>query len=130
MFADGKDAITKESLDGVMKQLGFRPSPAELQQMLESATEGGRKITFSEYVSMMGDKMNSMDAPGAIIEAFESFDAEVTGNISHDTFKNIMAMGKSGKFTDREIREFIKMADAGEGKFDYVALVKQITTGN
>merc|ERR1719231_352203 len=72
--------------------------------MFEDACDGGKKITFSEFVSMMGEKMHSVDDAKTIINAFESFDANVTGRISHDEFKKILSMGSKNKFTDREIR--------------------------
>ena len=50
----------------------------------------------------MGDKMHSVDDAKTIINAFESFDPNVTGKISHDEFKKILGMGKS-KFNDREV---------------------------
>merc|ERR1712098_506492 len=125
MFADGTDSITRESLQNCMKQLGFRPSADDLTSMFQDACDGGRKISFSEFVSMMGEKMHSVDDAKTISNAFESFDANVTGYISHDQFRKILGMGKS-KFSDKEVRDFIKMGDAGEGKIDYVTLSREI----
>merc|ERR1712080_665647 len=97
----------------------------EAFNMFEDACECGRKISFSEFVSMMGEKMHSDDEAKTIANAFESFDANVTGYITHDEFRKILSMGKS-KFSDKEIRDFIKMGDAGEGKIDYVTLSREI----
>merc|ERR1712023_223167 len=104
----GTDAITKESLQTVMKQLGFRPTTEDLIEMFEDACDGGKKITFSEFVSMMGEKMHSVDEAKTIANAFESFDANVTGYITHDEFRKILSMGKS-KFSDKEVSRVVSV---------------------
>jgi Ca2+-binding EF-hand superfamily protein len=82
---------------------GFRPSAEDINEMFEEAVEGGRKILFSEFVTMMETKLNSMDDASTLTRAFESFDPTVNGVISHDDFKKICAFGKT-KFTDAEVR--------------------------
>merc|ERR1711974_424998 len=73
LFSNSTDAITKETLQACMKQLGFRPTSEDLAEMFEDACDGGRKISFSEFVSMMGEKMHSVDDAKTISTAFESF---------------------------------------------------------
>merc|ERR1712063_154256 len=61
MFAGNTDSITKDTLSTCMKQVGFRPSAADIDKMFEDAVDGARKISFSEFVTMMGEKQNSVD---------------------------------------------------------------------
>ena len=50
----------------------------EIEAMMKEGDRGGSgKMTFTEFATMMGTKIASMDAPKAVLEALECFD---TGN--------------------------------------------------
>lgn len=104
----------------------MRLGAAEITEMLKDANDSGRSVAFAEYCAMMADRMTNQDDAATIIDAFESFDPEATGKISKDEFRRLLAMGGGDKFSGREITDFIKMADAGEGCIDYVSLAKEI----
>eukprot|EP01115_Flamella_aegyptia_P014885 TRINITY_DN8780_c0_g1_i1.p1 TRINITY_DN8780_c0_g1~~TRINITY_DN8780_c0_g1_i1.p1 ORF type:complete len:150 (-),score=43.56 TRINITY_DN8780_c0_g1_i1:78-527(-) len=126
MFSGGNDTMDKNSLRSVMKQLGLKPRNEEIQEMIED-TEAGPSVGFNEFVNMMAEKMNSLDDEDTLIGAFECYDPLGKGTLSHDDFKHLMLeVGGSPKFSDKEVREFIKLCDLGEGILDYNVLIEKI----
>lgn len=87
--------------------VGFKVTAAEVTEMIEEASEGGRAISFNEFHTMMTAKLDSIDEADQIIRAFECFDANSTGLITHDEFRNILSFGGTKKFDDKEVCIFI-----------------------
>ena len=71
--------------------------------MIEEANEGGRTVSFNEFHTLMTTKLDSIDDADSLIRAFESFDANSTGLITHDEFKNILSFGGTKKFEEKEV---------------------------
>ena len=57
---------------------------------------------------MMAKKMNESDQESELKEAFEIFDREGSGFISHADLKHVMAQQLGEKLTDEEVTEMIK----------------------
>jgi len=126
---EGGDKITKDSLKSVMRQLGMKPTDAEVGQMIKDGDTSGRgTISFDEFVSMMSDKMRKMDSADEILRAFECYDPYGKGIISREDFNNLITTGGYAKFKPAEIEQFIRLgkSDKGDG-VDYYNLVKAIT---
>lgn len=71
---------------------------------------GNGEIDFDEFLMMMSKKMNETDHESEIKEAFEIFDREKSGFISHSDLKYVMyQLGE--KLTDEEVTEMLKEAD-------------------
>eukprot|EP01101_Sappina_pedata_P008684 TRINITY_DN4869_c0_g1_i1.p2 TRINITY_DN4869_c0_g1~~TRINITY_DN4869_c0_g1_i1.p2 ORF type:complete len:152 (+),score=91.07 TRINITY_DN4869_c0_g1_i1:31-486(+) len=129
MFTEGSDKITKDSLKSVLRQMGMKPTDAEVAQMIKDGDTSGRgTISFDEFVSMMSEQMKRMDNPDDIARAFESYDPYGKGFISREDFNTLMTTGGYAKFKPAELEAFIRMAKSEKGdNIDYYSLVKQIS---
>ena len=130
MFCGDGDKISKDSLKSVMRQLGLKPTDAEVAQMIKDGDTSGRgTISFDEFVSMMSDQMRKMDSPDDILRAFECFDPYGKGVISREDFNTLITTGGYAKFKPAEIELFIRLGkpEKGGDGIDYFALVKAIT---
>jgi len=128
MFCGEGDKITKDSLKSVMRQLGLKPTDAEVGEMLKDGDTRGRgEISFDEFVSMMSDQMKKMDPPDEIIRAFESYDPYGKGMISREDFNTLMTTGSYAKFKPAELEQFIRMGKSEKGDaMDYYFFVKAV----
>ena len=74
---------------------------------------GNGEIDFEEFLQMMAKKMNDGDHEEEIREAFDVFDREKNGVITHADLKFVMSqLGE--KLTDEEVTEMLKEADSSE----------------
>jgi calmodulin len=126
---DGGDKITKDSLKSVMRQMGMKPTDAEVAQMVKDGDTSGRgTISFDEFVSMMTEQLKKMDPPEEITRAFESYDPYGKGVITREDFNSLMTTGNYAKFKPAEMENFIRLGKSEKGDaIDYYALVKQVT---
>merc|ERR1711934_431408 len=127
MFSDGGDTIDKKTLRAVMKQLGMKPTDDVVTEMIEEGDSAGRgKMDFTEFCTMMARRMSSVD-PDTLLGAFECFDPTGRGTIPQDEFRKLLLEMGPSKFTDKEVRELMKMGDAGDGLVDYSAIVQGLS---
>jgi calmodulin len=126
---EGGDKVTKDSLKSVLRQMGMKPTDAEVAQMIKDGDTSGRgTISFDEFVSMMTEQLRKMDSPDEIIRAFESYDPYGKGVISREDFNSLITSGGYAKFKPAEIEGFIRQGKSDKGDaIDYYALVKQVT---
>ena len=130
MFCGDGEKITKDSLKSVLRQLGFKPTDAEVAQMIKDGDSSGRgTVSFDEFVSMMSDQMRRMDAADDILRAFECFDPYGKGQITREDFNTLITQGGYAKFKPAEIELFLRLAkpEKGGDNIDYFALVKAVT---
>jgi len=126
---EGETKITKDSLKSVLRQMGMKPTDAEVAQMIKDGDTGGRgTISFDEFVSMMTEQLRKMDPPDDIIRAFESYDPYGKGVVSREDFNTLINAGGYAKFKPAEIENFIRLGKSEKGdSIDYYSLVKQVT---
>jgi len=102
-----------------MRALGFEPKKEEIKKMIADIDkEGTGTIDFSDFLSMMTQKMSEKDSKEEILKAFRLFDDDETGKIS---FKNLKRVAKElgENLTDEELQEMIDEADRdGDGEIN------------
>lgn len=108
---DGDGTMTTKELGTVMRSFGLDPSQKELIEMVaEVDVDGNGEIDFEEFLMMMAKKMNDVDHEAEIKEAFEIFDREGSGFVTHADLKHAMyQLGE--KLTDEEVSEMLKEAE-------------------
>ncbi|XP_034867564.1 centrin-2 isoform X3 [Mirounga angustirostris] len=102
--ADGTGTIDVKELKVAMRALGFEPKKEEIKKMIsEIDKEGTGKMNFSDFLTVMTQKMSEKDTKEEILKAFKLFDDDETGKIS---FKNLKRVAKElgENLTDEELQ--------------------------
>ena len=88
---DGDGIITAKELGTVMQSLGENLTEAELQDMIDKVdAHGNGVVDFSDFRTMMAQKMQDKDSEEEIRQAFNVFDRDGNGFISAAEFRYVM----------------------------------------
>ena len=121
---DGDLTISAEELGTVMRSLGQKPTPIEVQQMIDDVDENGDgTIDFEEFKVLMQMQMTDTDNTENLTSAFKVFDDDGSGSISRaELHKAMTTLGDP--LTDAEVEEMIHAADMdGDGNINYSEFV-------
>eukprot|EP01022_Parablepharisma_sp_SALTPOND_P028437 TRINITY_DN70963_c0_g1_i1.p5 TRINITY_DN70963_c0_g1~~TRINITY_DN70963_c0_g1_i1.p5 ORF type:complete len:178 (-),score=25.90 TRINITY_DN70963_c0_g1_i1:1809-2342(-) len=124
---DGDGTITIKELEIVMRSLGQNPTEAELQDMINEVDEDGNGvIDFSEFLSLMANKMKDNDTEEELMEAFKVFDRDGSGSISSEELRHVM-MNLGEKLSEEEVDKMLREADVnGDGSIDFSEFVNML----
>ena len=98
-MADGDGIITVMDLGTVARNLGYNPTEADLQDMINKAyADGDGTIDFPEFLTMMAremrerdrKEMRERDSKEEIKEAFKVFDEDGNGYINTAELRHVM----------------------------------------
>ena len=125
---DGDGSISCDELRTVMTSLGENPTTMELEEMIQGVdSDGNGQIEFSEFLTMMAQKMGTRSFNDEALEAFKVLDKDGSGSISESELRQIMSnIGED--ITDEEIKEMMNEADLdGDGQVsfkEFAAIIK------
>ena len=126
---DGDGIITVKDLGTVMQSLGEHLTEAELQDLIDKVDgHGNGVVDFSDFRTMMAQKMQDADSEEEIRQAFRVFDRNGNGFISPDEFRYVMtSLGE--KLTEEEFDQMFTDADLnGDGQINYEEFVTMMTS--
>jgi len=123
---NGDGTITTKALISVMRSLGKNPTEDETEDLInEVDLDGNGVIDFIEFLEMVAKMTQDVDE--TIKEAFFIFDADGSGSISTDEFREVMT-SQGAKLSSSECNEIINEADRdGDGEInleEFVNLLK------
>jgi len=119
-----QDYLLAEEIDEVMRAMGFRPTPEELEELIEEIDEDGSgAIEFAEFAQLCAKFLVEDPDPetmrAELKQAFRLFDKEATGFITMDTFRSILAE-VDPKLTEADLDQIIQEIDEdGSGTMDF-----------
>ncbi|RLN94626.1 hypothetical protein BBJ28_00012142 [Nothophytophthora sp. Chile5] len=120
---DESGGIDREELQAMLLALGQHLSSSEVDSIMQQAdTDGDEKISFTEFVSMMNQRLFRRGelTSGDLKAAFDIFDENHDGFISSAELEHMLHLLSKKSVSSDEIRKLIQAADKnGDGKIDY-----------
>lgn len=119
--------IDKSDLRDLYASMGQITSDSTLEEMI---AEASGPINFTVFLTLFGDRLTGTDPEEAILGAFKLYDIRGTGIITEDQLKKILTNKRGEPLDEEELKAMYKgNPPISDGKVDYVAFTKLITTG-
>ncbi|CAD7693857.1 unnamed protein product [Nyctereutes procyonoides] len=121
--ADGIGTIDVKELKMAMRALGLEPQKEEIKKMIREVTwvtqkkmiseidrEWTGKMNFSDFLTVMTQKISEKDTKEEILKTFKLFNDDETGKIRFKNLKHV-AKESSENLTDEKLQKMIDEAD-------------------
>ncbi|KAG7393841.1 hypothetical protein PHYPSEUDO_000018 [Phytophthora pseudosyringae] len=120
---DESGCIDRDELKAMLLALGQQLSSLEIDEIMRQAdTDGDGKISFTEFVSMMNQRLFRRGdlTSGDLKAAFNTFDVNHDGFITSSELEHILYVLGNKHISNEEACKIIQAADKNEdGKIDY-----------
>lgn len=125
--SSGEDRIPLSELGTVMRAVGHNPSAEELLEYAqENDPDNTGQIDYDCFQALVIRRLKRDDKEEELMNAFKAFDAEATGMIKSDDFREAFLV-LNRDLSEEEVEEMMKIFDSeGTGEFAYMNLVKQM----
>ena len=112
-------------LKELLQKMNIPLSSQDLQNILKGMNiADSNNINYKEFVTIFESKLYKEVEPKAVVEAFELFDKDKSGQILITDFEQILT-NLSENMTKDEIKEFLTLADRkGDGFIHYKDFVE------
>ncbi|CEG44472.1 camk protein kinase [Plasmopara halstedii] len=120
---DESGCIDRDELKGMLQALGQQLSSSEIDSIMRQAdTDGDGRIQFTEFVSMMNQRLLRRGelSNGDLKTAFNIFDVNHDGHITSSELKHILHILGNKHMSIEEVYKIIQAADSNDdGKIDF-----------
>ena len=117
---NGDSKITLDEFGEVIKSLGLDPSKNQLATLMQEIDlDGSGTVDFPEFCELLVGRMQTIDDPALLEQAFKLFDKDGGGTISREEVKetiNDVMKGTGEAMSESEFEEMIDEFDEdGDG---------------
>ena len=121
--------ITSRDLCVCFKSLGYNPTEAECQDLInEVSPDGDRCLRFPEFASMMSSNQVTGGNEEELKEVFRVFDSNGSGLIGADELKQVMENLGEGISKEEAIALIRSVNPNGQDNLDYEQFLMLIST--
>ncbi|XP_023347175.1 neo-calmodulin [Eurytemora carolleeae] len=120
-FDEDEDGVVScKEVGKILRNLGYNPSDAELQEMIRLADkDGSGALDFPEFLNMMKERIKEQNEDDDIKNAFKLFDTDGNGYIDRKELR-VMMRFIGEPVTEDEIENILEEADTDKnGLIDY-----------
>lgn len=124
--ADG--IVTREDLKELLVSLGRPATAADLDEMMADIPKEAPGMNFTLFLTLMGEKLQDIDAEGELLAAFEVLDEARSGFISTDLLRQHLMGSGEPPLSEEEFELMLRGAQLNaHGHLDYRHFVKALT---
>jgi Ca2+-binding EF-hand superfamily protein len=120
--------ISTREMALAIRAFGHNPTQTQMSAYTKEVNKDQRGgISFKDFSELMANKMNTLDSPEDIVDAFRVFDMEEKGLLSVNELRHVL-MNLGEKLSEQEMSEMIKAAKVdSNGNIDYREFVKRMS---
>lgn len=125
--ADSDGLITPQDVESILTNLGQPSDRGNVEKLMQTALTDGKKINFTQFLTMFGEHLSELDEASDLVAAFECFDERDEGKIDAGELR--YWLGEVGdRMKEEEIDRLLAgpFMDRGGRKFDYKSFVEAV----
>ena len=122
---DNDGVVTKNEVEEIFNNLGYRPSKKELQQMMNT-TDAGEEgaISFEKFAQIISKRTQKKDPEEELKNCFKFIDKDGDGFVTQkELYETLKRLGFV--FTEKQVMDMMQFADQdGNGLLNFEEFVK------